>query len=303
MSSSDNSPKSSPAASPLAVFFMILSSLSFALMGVVVKDADQLPVFQKVFFRNIIMLFIIAVPLLKSGLSSGKGFRIFLGNSGTRKFLLLRSFLGLAGVILYFYTVDNMNLADSSLLNRLSPFFVTLFAVIFLKNKLFRYQIPALVLAFTGALFIIKPRFDLSILPALAGLTAAATAGGAYSIINYLKGKESPDTLIFWFSGFSTLATLPLALAAWKAPDAREWAALLATGVFASGGQYFVTRAYQRAPAGEISIYNYTHILFSGILGWMVFNEIPDPWSVLGGVIILAVAWFSFQRSRRVQRR
>lgn len=292
--------------SPRAIIYMILASTCFALMGLAVKYAEGISMFQKVLFRNLVILFIIVPPMLKRGpLARGEGltragrWRIFLGERGNRKYLLLRSCFGFGGVVLYFYAIMRMSLADSSMLNHLSPFFVTIFAVVFLKDRLAPYQIPALLAAFAGALFIIKPRFDFSVLPALVGVASAVSAGAAYTVLNFLGGREDSATPIFWFSSLSTLVSLPIALAFWKSPDTAEWLALLATGAAAAGGQYFVTLAYQHAPAGEISIFDYTNILISGLLGWLVFGEIPDRWSALGGVIIIAVALFLFIKTKR----
>lgn len=278
---------------------MILSSLSFALMGMMVKYTEGAHLFQKVLFRNLVMLFLILFPMLKSRpWRREDGWRVFTGRRENRIYLFFRAFIGQAGVFLYFYAVVNLNLADSAMLNRLSPFFVTLCAVIFLKEKLPRYQIPALVAAFVGVLLVIKPQFDLRVMPALSGLASAMTAGAAYSLVNYLGGREEADTVIFWFALVATITALLPAIIWWQPLGAGQWLGLLVMGVFAAGGQYFLTLGYQRAPAAEISIYNYTHVLFSGLLGWIVFGEVPDLLSVLGGGIIIAVALFLFWKSR-----
>lgn len=171
---------------PRAVLYMLISALSFAFMGAAVKGAGDLSVFQKVFFRNLVMVLIIAWTMRSGGAAA------YLGARENRKYLLFRSLLGLGGVVCYFYTLSNLNLADATMLNKLSPFFVTLFAALFLGERLSRLQIPALVLAFSGALLIIKPRFDFSVLPALAGAASVLLAGGAYTVIRFLKGRKGP---------------------------------------------------------------------------------------------------------------
>ncbi len=278
------------------IVYMLLSALFFAFMGVTVKAAVNIPLSQKVLFRNLVMVILISLPLM------GKGREAYWGHRGSRGLLFARSLLGMTGVFLYFYSLTSLNLADASMLNKLSPFFVTLFSVVFLKDKLKSYQIPALLAAFAGALLVIKPRWDLGMVPALAGLCGAVTAGGAYTLINALKGKEHPNTVIFWFSGISTLVMLPFSLAVWVHPNLFELAALVGTGVLAAGGQYFLTRAYQLAPAAEISIYNYSHILFSILMGLIFFAELPDLLSCLGAVMIIAVALFLYLAGRGTQR-
>ncbi|MDC7223420.1 MAG: DMT family transporter [Spirochaetales bacterium] len=275
------------------IFYMLLSAFFFSLMGVAVKFSGTLPLVQKVLFRNLVMFIVVALPLFRRG----RG--IFLGNRGSRGLLFLRSLFGFTGVALYFFSLGKLGLGDAAILNKLSPFFVTLFAVFFLRNKLNAYQIPALIVAFGGALLIIKPQWDLSVLPALAGAGAAVAAGAAYTVISHLKGKEAPETIMLWFSGISTLLALPFALAFWEAPGPAEWAALIGTGVFAAAGQYFLTMAYQTAPPSEVSIFNYSHILFSLIMGWAVFGEIPDRYSLLGALLIIGVALFLYGVARR----
>ena len=285
-----------PQASPRAILFILTSALSFAFMGVAVKGAGSLPIFQKVLFRNLVVLFIISPILL------GKGPAPFWGRRGNRRYLLGRGILGLTGVIFYFASLSRLTLADATMLNKLSPFFVTLFAALFLGERLGRIQIFALFVAFLEALLIIKPRFDLSILPALAAFLSAILAGAAYTLIRFLSGRENPNTVIFVFSLVSTLGVLPLTLAFWETPSQEEWRALIGTGIFAAAGQYFLTRAYQSAPAGEISIYNYTHVLFSGVLGFFLLDEFPDALSLLGGALIIAVAVGLFLVSRKRRR-
>ena len=280
------------------IVYMLISALFFAFMGVTVKAAVNIPLAQKVLFRNLVMVVLISFTLF------GKGKKAFFGNRENRGLLFARSLLGMAGVFLYFYSLSSLHLADASMLNKLSPFFVTLFSVLFLKEKLKRYQIPALLAAFLGTLLVIKPQWNLEMLPALAGFCAAIVAGGAYTLINALKGREHPNTVIFWFSGVSTLGLLPFSLSSWVNPNLFELASLLGTGVFAAGGQYFLTRAYQLAPAAEISIYNYSHILFSILMGLIFFAELPDALSCLGAVIIIGVALFLYlagKRTRAVQ--
>ena len=117
---------------------MLISALSFAFMGAMVKLAGDLPVIEKVFFRNLISLIVAFVLIKKAGVP-------LFGLRKNQKYLLLRSLLGLGGVILYFIAISRLSLADSSMLNKLSPFFVTIFALFFLKEKLLKFHISILI--------------------------------------------------------------------------------------------------------------------------------------------------------------
>ena len=233
---------------PKAMVYMVLSGLCFAMMGAAVKLSGDLPLPTKVFFRNLVTLGITSAVAI--GLRQNP-----FGPTSHLKWLLLRSVSGLLGVFLYFLALDRMNLADASLLNKTSPFFVAVFAVLFLGEKLNRIVVVSLVVAFFGAMLVIKPSFDASMLPALAGLGSGMFAGVAYTIVRGLKGRVSPNRIIFYFSLVSCTATLPFLVAAPPSPDRGQWFALIGTGIFAAGGQYGLTYAYHYARATRISIF------------------------------------------------
>lgn len=275
-----------------AVFCMLISALGFTFMSVTVKYVTGIPLFEKVFFRNLISL-VVAFFMLKK--SSAPMF----GRRENQLALLARSIFGLAGVVLNFYAIANLTLADSSMLGKLSPIFVTIMACIFLKEKIDNKQILSIIITFLGALLVIKPEFSLEMLPSLSGIMSAASAGIAYTLLRYLKDKESPDTIIFYFSLISVVFTAPFALAEYVQPTFTQLGLLLATGVFASVGQFGITYAYKFAKATEVSIYNYSAIVFGIILGFIFFGEIPDTLSLLGGAIIIAVAFYIFKHNQK----
>ena len=262
------------------VLFMILSSLSFAFMGLMVRFADNIPVFEKVFFRNLFSLFIVLFIVLRNKAS-------LLGKKENQFLLLSRALLGLSGVILYFYAIDNMLLADASMLNKLSPFFVTLFAYLFLKEKISFIQIPGLILVFIGALLIIKPQFNVSMIPALAGFASALCAGSAGILVKVLNKKEDYSTIVFYFSFISVIFVIPFMLFDFVTPNFNQLLGLIGTGVFAALYQLFLTLAYKYSKASDLAIYDYSTIVFSGILGFIFYSEIPDIYSIIGGLFII----------------
>ena len=275
-----------------AVFCMLISALGFTFMSVTVKYVTGIPLFEKVFFRNLISLGVAFFMLKKSSAP-------MFGRRENQLALLARSIFGLAGVVLNFYAIANLTLADSSMLGKLSPIFVTIMACIFLKEKIDNKQVLSIIITFLGTLLVIKPEFSLEMLPSLSGIMSAASAGVAYTLLRYLKDKESPDTIIFYFSLISVVFTAPFALAEYVQPTFIQLGLLLATGVFASVGQFGITYAYKYAKATEVSIYNYSAIVFGIILGFIFFGEIPDTLSLLGGAIIIAVAFYIFKHNQK----
>jgi drug/metabolite transporter (DMT)-like permease len=199
--------------------------------------------------------------------------------------------------MMYFYCINNMNMSDGTMLNKISPFFVILFAALFLKEKLNRYQIIAMIIAFLASMLIIKPQFDMVVFPALMGFGSAIFAGLAYAIIRLLNVRgESPSTIVFYFSLISFIVTLPGAIATFQMPTSLEWIYLIGIGVFAGIGQIFMTESYRYARASDIAPYKYLHVLFTAIIGIIFLGEIPDLLSVIGSLIIVGAFIYLYKK-------
>jgi drug/metabolite transporter (DMT)-like permease len=263
-------------------------------MGAAVKYAGDIGLPVKVFFRNLVTLAITTGVAVRVGQNP-------FARTPHAGLLVARSLSGLCGVFLYFLALGHLNLADASLLNKTSPFFVAVFAVLILKEPFDRRMVPVLIAAFAGAALVIKPSFDVVNLPALAGLASGAFAGLAYVLVRSMKGRESPNRIIFTFSLVSCLATAPFLVAAPPSPTAAQWAALLGTGVFAAGGQYGLTFAYHHARASRISVFTYLHVLFAVGVGFALFDERPDLLTVLGGALIIGAAWRTHRLGREMR--
>lgn len=272
-----------------AIGWILISALSFAVMGALVKVTRDVAVMDKVFFRNLVTFVLMSVVIIKQKDSPFK-------QGKATKFLVIRSLAGLVAAILYFYSITHMTLADSTILNKLSPFFVVIFAGIFLKEGITLEKILMILFAFLGALLIIKPQFNLAMLPAVAGLLSALFAGIAYTVVSFLKGRATSSMVVFYFSAISVIGTLPLLLKDFTMPSPYSLLLLLGIGIFAGIGQITLTKAYHLAPASEISIYNYTSVLFATIIGVVIGDAFPDKYSIIGGVIIFLTAYYNYKK-------
>ena len=259
-------------------------------MNLLVRGAGDLPVLQKSFFRNLVALIVAGVVLVREG----KGF--LPSNRKNWPLLLARACFGTIGILCNFYAVDHLLLSDASMLNKMSPFFALIASAILLKEKFSAVQGVTLVGAFAGALLIIKPSFNnLDLLPAAVGLTGGLAAGIAYTLVRLLgKRGERSSYIVFVFSTISCLVALPKLLFDFTPMTMRQVFSLLAAGLFAAGGQFCITAAYRCAPAREISVYDYSQVIFAALLGFLVFGDIPDRYSVLGYIIICGMAVLSF---------
>lgn len=273
------------------VLYVILAAFFFSLMTLFLKLAGDLPSFEKSFFRNFVAIFFAAGVLIRNRIPFS------WGSPANLKYLIARSIGGTIGIFCNFYAVDHLVLSDANMLNKLSPFFAVIFSYFLLKEKIRPYQFFCLLLAFVGALLIIKPGFEsFTSFAALIGAIGGMGAGFAYTCVRLASfhGVKGPVIVLF-FSLFSCIASIPLMLPVFKAPSATQLAFLFLTGLAAAGGQFSITAAYSHAPAREISIYDYSQIIFAALLGLLFFGEIPDALSAVGYVTILAASFIMFE--------
>ena len=277
------------------IFCIITAGFGFALMSLFVKLSGDLPSMQKGFFRNIIAVFISSIPLLKHWkvINTPKDKTGWL-------VLILRSVFGTIGLVLNFYAISHISLADSSIIQKLSPFIIIILSYIFFKEEMTRFQVFAIIIAFVGIILIIKPSGnDIISMGALAALSGALCAGIAYTCVRYLGTHNiSGEFIIFFFSSLSSLMLLPYLILDYRTMTYYQLSMLLLAGISATIGQYGVTFAYKFAAAKNISVFDYSQVLFSGIFGYMFFGEFPDFQSLIGYIIVISVGIVLVLRSK-----
>ena len=277
------------------IICIIMSAFCFAFMSFFVRMAGDLPPIQKSFFRNFVAAIFAGIILMKNGVP----FHCKKENLG---YMLGRSICGTIGILCNFYAVDHLVLADASMLNKMSPFFAVIFSYFLLKEKITVPQGLFVIGAFVGSLFVIKPTFsNMDLLPSLIGLCGGIGAGAAYTMVRKLgeRGEKGPF-IVFFFSTFSCVVTLPWLLFDYHPMSLAQIGILLFAGLSAAGGQFSITAAYCYAPAREISVYDYSQIIFSAGLGFFFFEQIPDLLSWIGYAVIclMAVAMFLYNNRR-----
>jgi drug/metabolite transporter (DMT)-like permease len=272
------------------ILYMVLSSLFFAMMAASVKLAGDLPTLEKVFFRNV-------VGFAASGYLIYRTRGSYLGND--RIALLYRSFFGLVGLVFYFYAIDRLPLANAVILNQMNPFFTLILAFMFLQERVVKLQWLAIFTALAGVAFILRPGLDYHVLPAVIGLLSAVFSAAAYTTIRHLRLTDHPQTIIFYFTGVTTFATLPfMFFGHFVMPDGVQFASLLAVGIFATVAQFFMTNAYRYCEAGDLSIYSYGNAIFAIFIGIFLWREFPHAFSLLGVLLVLGGAYMNYQAKR-----
>ena len=266
------------------IMYILMAAFSFAMMSIFVRLSGDLPVMQKSFFRNFFAVFFAGITLLRSG----EKFRI---QKGSFKDLSGRCVFGTIGLVSNFYAIDHLGIADANMLNKMSPFFAMLMSIPLIKEIPSKFDWVAVTIAFTGALFVIKPTAGIASAPAFVGLASGFCAGTAYAFLRRLGKKgERGSVIVFCFSAFSTLVAVPFMIFDYQPMSWMQLLYLMLASLGGLGGQLSITAAYRSAPAKEISVFDYSQVIFAAFLGVLLFSEVPDIWSVLGYVMIIGIA-------------
>ncbi len=276
------------------ILFMLLASLSFAMMGGFAKIVSHiLPPVEVTFFRNIFGVVLVGIAIWKVPLKQRGG-----------KFLLLlfRGSMGFMALLAYFYIMAHIPLGEAVTYNKTSPIFVAIFAYIFLKEKLHSSALIAIVLGFIGIILIAQPEGGSFSKYSILGIFSGIGAALAYTSIRELRKYYDTRAIVMSFMGVGTVAPLLLMLvtpyvtvpkdfdwmfAVFVMPQGVEWLYVTAVGVFATISQLLMTKAYELTKAGIVGTISYSNIVFAVIIGVMLGDPIPDFWTVLGIILVI----------------
>lgn len=266
------------------IMYIIMAAFFFACMSFFIRKAGNLPTMQKGFFRNVVAMFAAAVMLLRTE----DKFKI---KKGSIPSLLMRAICGTIGLICNYYAIDHMNISDANILNKLAPFFAIIMSALILNEYANRFEWSMVIVAFIGALFVVKPTLDMKCIPAVVAAIGGLGAGTAYTFVRKLgKQGERGPVIVMFFSTFSCIITLPFVIFDFHPMTLMQLIYLLIAGICAAAGQFTVTQAYAKAPAKDISVFDYSQVLFAAILGFLFLNQIPDIYSIIGYIIIIGAA-------------
>jgi drug/metabolite transporter (DMT)-like permease len=282
---------------PLAGFlWMLLTGACFVGVTAVVKHVgSDVPPSEAAFLRYLLGL-IFLVPFL------GRLRRDPLPRSLVRLFAI-RGVFHTLGVILWFYAMTQITIAEVTALNYLSPVYISIGAVLFLGERIAFRRIAAIVAAFLGVVLILRPGFQELSTGHLAILGTALLFSVSYLIAKRTTDLASPTMVVAMLSIFVTIGLAPFAVAVWVTPTIVELAWLFLVAVFATVGHFTMTLAFRAAPVSVTQPVTFLQLVWASLLGWAVFGETPDPWVLSGGTIIVAavsfIAWREAMAGRR----
>lgn len=274
----------------------LAASAAFAVMSAFAKAAAQAGASNLllVFTRNLVCVLALMPWVLRHGWSGVRTQR--LGGH------LWRAGFGLLGMTTLYYAIAHLTLAEALLLNYASPLFIPFVAWLVLGEKPPLVLLPATLLGLAGVVLIVKPAAMGFSLASAVGLASGVFAACAMVSLRRISDTEPPARVVLYFGLVGLAITTPLVL--WHQqdwPGAIDLLWLLGTGLFATIGQLQLTRAYAAAPAGRIAAIGYSAVIFAGLLGWLVWAETPDVYSLVGAVLVIATCILATRDSGRAR--
>lgn len=268
---------------------MIISALGFALMAACVKEVSGL---------GIPVLEIVAVRSIVSGMISYADIkRKKIPLFGHNKVLLIaRGTVGTVALILVYYAVTTLPLAEATVLQYLHPVFTAILALFFLKETIQRSTMACIVISLLGLFIIIQPNLQIDSgvqypwISIGAGVLGAFTSAVAYIIVKKLTKTDDSSVIIFYFP----LVALPISIiflgSDFVVPNPATMGLLVLVGIFTQVGQVGLTKALHCADANKATAYAYVQVLFSVFIGWVYFSEVPIITTIIGGAFIMVGA-------------
>nr|WP_074181717.1 DMT family transporter [Vibrio bivalvicida] len=274
---------------PVGVRFMLLSALGFALMSACVKYVSNygIPVFEIVAARALVSLVISYIDVKRKRIS-------IWGNN--KPLLFVRGTVGTIALMCVYYAVTTLPLAEATILQYVHPVFTALLGTLFLKERIQSSTIICIAFCLAGLWVMVQPAMnggpssDLPLLSIVTALLGAFGSSIAYVIVRKLSQSEDSSVIIFYFPLVALPTSLLLVWNEFVWPSLYLTLVLVLVGIFTQVGQYGLTKAMQTQAAGKASAYSYVQIVFSALLGVLVFNEMPSIWTYLGGGLIVTGA-------------
>ncbi|WP_255564511.1 DMT family transporter [Mameliella sp. CS4] len=278
------------------VFWMVVTGLCFVAVTALVKSLGQrIPAQESAFLRYVLGL-VFLLPMARQVM------RVRLTPRLWRLFSL-RALFHTGGVVLWFYAMTRIPIAEVTAMNYLNPVYVTVLAVFFLGERLALRRVLAIVAALLGAVMILRPGFRELDPGHFAMLATALFFAGSYLLAKILSGEVSAAVVVGLLSVGVTIGLAPLAIAVWVWPTWLELLILLGVALFATAGHYTMTLAFAAAPVTVTQPVTFLQLVWAVALGAILFGEPVDPWVIAGGSLILAAVVFITWREAVLKRR
>lgn len=286
---------SSPSRPLVGIFWMLVTGLCFVAVTALVKYmGDGIPPAEAAFLRYFLgLVFLLPMlPALREARLTARQWRLFS----------LRGVFHTCGVILWFFAMTRIPIAEVTAMNYLAPVYVSVGAALFLGERLALRRIAAIVVALVGTAVILRPGFR-DVAPGhIAMLFCAVSFAGSYLLAKIMADEAKPAVVVAMLSIVVTICLAPFALANWVMPTAAELGLLFLVACFATAGHYTMTMAFAAAPVTVTQPVTFLQLVWAVLLGVLVFAEPVDIWVILGGALILAAVSFITWREAVLKR-
>ena len=279
----------------VGIFWMFVTGICFIMVTALVKTmGPRLPPGEAAFLRYAMGLVFLLPSLgaLRAAHLTKRQWTLFS----------MRGFFHAGGVILWFYAMVRIPIAEVTAMGYLAPIYVTIGAAVFLGERLAARRIVAVLLGLAGAAIILRPGFREVSDGHLAMLMAAVVFAGSYLLAKIMADEVKPGVVVGLLSVFVTIGLAPFAFADWVTPNARELAFLAGVAVFATAGHYTMTLAFAAAPMTVTQPVTFLQLIWATLLGALWFGEEVDIWVILGGIVILGSVTFIIWREAMLKR-
>ncbi|WP_223274683.1 DMT family transporter [Tateyamaria sp. syn59] len=287
---------SSPSRPLVAIFWMLVTGFCFVAVTALVKYmGDRIPPAEAAFLRYLLgLVFLLPMlPALRAAHLTGRQWRLFT----------LRGACHSIGVILWFFAMTRIPIAEVTAMNYLAPVYVSIGAALFLGERLAMRRIAAIAVALIGTAVILRPGFREVAPGHIAMLFCAVSFAGSYLLAKIMADEAKPAVVVAMLSIVVTICLAPFAAANWVWPTGAELGLLFLVACFATAGHYTMTMAFAAAPVTVTQPVTFLQLVWAVLLGVLVFAEPVDIWVILGGALILAAVSFITWREAVLKRR
>jgi len=271
--------------------WMIAAAAALTAMAVCIRYLPAYSVLLMIFLRNVINLVLMAPSMIRQGKSM-----IVTQRLGTHA---LRNLFLYSGNVAWFYGVTLIALADVASLQFTSPLFTAIIAAAFLGEKIGGHRMVAILVGFAGALIIIRPGMIPINLGTVMILIAAFLYSCAHVVTKRLSDTESGSTVVFYMSVIILVYSAIPAFFVWQTPAWADMPAMIGLGITGYATHYCITRSLAVGDASFVIAFDFMRLPFSALLGWLLFREMLDTWTVAGALIIFAAGYYSTMREAK----
>ena len=276
-------------------FWLVTGGFIFTATSAMIRLlSTQIESVQTAFFRAVISV-VILLPIIAAGKVKPWQSKRIAGH-------FWRTFMGTLSMVLGFYAVSMLPLADATAIAFSQPLFSVVVAALIDGEKVRWRRWSATIVGFIGVLVMVRPGEGSLQAGALVALANAATVALSILLVKRLSNSETPLMILTQFAIFSTILLLPPALWVWRWPDAWGWVLAVGVALSATVGQYFWVQAFKAGEMSAIAPFEYMRLPFAVFMGWLMWNEMPVVWTYVGAAIVIASALYIAHREHVVAR-